>query len=98
VNYRICRFALETIRSVWGLRQFVTVKGWSYCQGCRADGIFVYAAGGRILTPDLPAGCIVRHNGANQLQEAAMTAEEKPGFWNVWKTKHPQWHRLWFSN
>src|SRR4051812_33583211 len=32
--------------------------------------------------------------GAHQHQKAAMAANDKSGFWNDWKTKHPRWHQL----
>ena len=47
------------------------------------SGFSVYVTAGRSSTPELPAGCIARHNGAKQFQEAAMaaTSNDDPGTW-----------------
>jgi uncharacterized protein YjbI with pentapeptide repeats len=62
--------------------------GWS-----EQPGFSVYLTAGRISTPDLPAGRIARHNGANQFQVAAMTERERPANWEDWKWLH-RWPRL----
>jgi uncharacterized protein YjbI with pentapeptide repeats len=46
-----------------------------------------------IWAKDMPSARIERQNGANQLQEAAMTANERPATWQEWKAQH-RWPRL----
>src|SRR3954465_2131499 len=46
-----------------------------------------------IWAKDMPSARIERQSGANQLQEAAMTANERPATWQEWKAQH-RWPRL----
>jgi hypothetical protein len=66
VNYRICRLGYFANRRLVAVDNFDKSKVGHTAKDIVRTRLSGYVTAGRISTPDLPAGRMARHNGANR--------------------------------